>query len=158
MEVSLSKGDKDIPASDHVRYTVFDDYIIILMKEVGKNDEGIYNVTLKNPSGSVSGTFAINVTGKIPIIVFISRLSLHIIRMILNFQHYRTTRPTDWSAGSIRDNQTHMLAQLASSAIRRRSEDHPLRGGKTRRQVQPLDLHIDHMQRHQLLSTRFNRG
>lgn len=63
MEVSLSKGDKDIPASDHVRYTVFDDYIIILMKEVGKNDEGVYNLTLKNPSGSVSGTFTINVTG-----------------------------------------------------------------------------------------------
>ncbi|XP_065220483.1 twitchin isoform X27 [Planococcus citri] len=63
MEVSLSKGEKDIPASDHVRYTVFDDYIIILMKEVGKNDEGIYNLTLKNPSGSVSGTFTLNVTG-----------------------------------------------------------------------------------------------
>lgn len=63
MEVLLSKGDKDIPSSDEVRYTIFDDYIIILMKEVRKKDEGIYTLTLKNPSGSVSGTFTINVTG-----------------------------------------------------------------------------------------------
>lgn len=71
IEVSLAKGDKDIPASDHVRYTVFDDYIIILMKEVGKTDEGIYTLTLKNPSGHVSGTFTINVTGKLYILFFL---------------------------------------------------------------------------------------
>lgn len=64
MEVSMSKGDRDIKASDDVRYTVFDDYIIILMKEVRKQDDGVYSLTLKNPSGSASGTLTINVTGK----------------------------------------------------------------------------------------------
>lgn len=73
LEVKLSKGDKSIPPSDDVRYTVFDDYIIILMKEVKKNDEGLYTLTLSNPSGSVSGTFTINVTGKIIGRVLISK-------------------------------------------------------------------------------------
>lgn len=65
IEVSLFKDNKDIPASDEVRYTVFDDYVIILMKEVRKRDEGGYVLTLKNPSGSVTGTFTIKVTGNL---------------------------------------------------------------------------------------------
>lgn len=131
MEVSLSKDDKDIPASDDVRYTVFDDYVIILMKEVRKRDEGIYTLKLTNPSGSVSGTFTINVTGNYEYSKNSSEIlcSLFIARVLTKNAELcnRITWSANWSTGCIRNNETYVRFELASAAIRWRIENHSLR-------------------------------
>lgn len=63
--VTLKKDGKKLPeSSDHLKYTVFDDYIIIFIKEISKdNDTGAYEVILENESGSVSGIFNVYITG-----------------------------------------------------------------------------------------------
>ncbi|KAK2728041.1 hypothetical protein QYM36_008498, partial [Artemia franciscana] len=45
------------------KYTVFDEYMIVFIKEITKADAGEYNVTVKNDSGSVSASFTIYITG-----------------------------------------------------------------------------------------------
>lgn len=64
MDVFLSKDGKDVPQTTHIKYTVFDEYIIIFIKEIVKDDAGTYTLTVKNQSGSVSGSFTVYITGK----------------------------------------------------------------------------------------------
>lgn len=63
MEVSLTKNGRVVQSDDRFKFTVLDDYIIIFIKEIRKEDAGDYTVNLSNSSGSVSGTFTINITG-----------------------------------------------------------------------------------------------
>ncbi|RZF42380.1 hypothetical protein LSTR_LSTR004188 [Laodelphax striatellus] len=63
MDVKLSKEGRDLEESEHIKYSIFDDYIIIFIKEIVKDDAGSYTLTCKNASGSVQGTFMIFITG-----------------------------------------------------------------------------------------------
>jgi len=62
-EIILEKNGTAIPQSDHFKFTIFDDYVIIFLKEAKKNDASDYTVTLKNLSGNASGSFTINISG-----------------------------------------------------------------------------------------------
>lgn len=61
--VKLTKDGLTINENEHIKYTTFDDYIIIFIKEITKDDAGSYTLSLTNDSGSVSGQFNIFVTG-----------------------------------------------------------------------------------------------
>ncbi|KAG8238874.1 hypothetical protein J437_LFUL018785 [Ladona fulva] len=63
MEVVLSKDGKAIVETTHIKYTVFDEYLIIFIKEINKSDAGNYTLSCKNDSGSVSASFTIHITG-----------------------------------------------------------------------------------------------
>lgn len=63
LDVTLSKNGRQIDESAHIKYTVFDDYIIIFIKGINKDDAGNYNLTVKNDSGSASGSFQVYITG-----------------------------------------------------------------------------------------------
>ncbi|KAJ8886796.1 hypothetical protein PR048_013008 [Dryococelus australis] len=63
MEVTLSKDGKKIDESTHIKYTVFDEYLIIFIKEITKTDAGVYTLSVKNDSGSVSASFTVYITG-----------------------------------------------------------------------------------------------
>jgi len=63
MDVKLSKGGSAISESPHIKYTVFDEYLIIFIKDIVKDDGGDYTVTCKNSSGSASASFTVYITG-----------------------------------------------------------------------------------------------
>lgn len=63
LDVTLTKNGNQIDESAHIKYTVFDDYIIIFIKGITKDDAGNYNLTVKNDSGSASGNFTVYITG-----------------------------------------------------------------------------------------------
>ncbi|GLH11531.1 Titin, partial [Gryllus bimaculatus] len=63
MEVTLSKDGRKIEETTHIKYTVFDEYLIIFIKEINKSDAGTYTLNCKNDSGSVSGSFTVYITG-----------------------------------------------------------------------------------------------
>lgn len=63
LDVTLSKNGQNVEESAHIKYTVFDDYIIIFIKGINKDDAGLYNLTVKNDSGSASGNFTVYITG-----------------------------------------------------------------------------------------------
>lgn len=63
MDITLTKDGQRIDESAHIKYTVFDDYIIIFIKDIRKDDAGLYNLTVKNDSGSASGNFTVYITG-----------------------------------------------------------------------------------------------
>ncbi|PSN48991.1 hypothetical protein C0J52_03867 [Blattella germanica] len=63
MEVTLSKDGKKIEETTHIKYTVFDEYLIIFIKDITKNDAGTYTLNVKNDSGSVSASFTVYITG-----------------------------------------------------------------------------------------------
>ena len=63
LDITLSKNDVIIEESARIKYTVFDDYIIIFIRGITKEDEGKYNLIVKNDSGSASGNFNVYITG-----------------------------------------------------------------------------------------------
>ncbi|KAL1129846.1 hypothetical protein AAG570_012790 [Ranatra chinensis] len=63
VEAFLERDSEEISQSQHIKYTVFDDYIIIFIKEVEKTDGGTYTLTIKNESGSASANLTIYITG-----------------------------------------------------------------------------------------------
>lgn len=65
MEVTLSKDGKKIEENTHIKYTVFDEYLIIFIKDITKNDAGTYTLSVKNDSGSVSASFTVYITGEL---------------------------------------------------------------------------------------------
>lgn len=65
MEVTLSKDGKKIQETTHIKYTVFDEYLIIFIKDITKDDAGTYTLTVKNDSGSVSASFTVYITGEL---------------------------------------------------------------------------------------------
>ncbi|KAL5273793.1 unc-22.2 family protein [Megaselia abdita] len=63
MEVELVHEGVKITDGDHIKATLFDDYVAIYIKNIVKDDGGIYEITLKNDSGSASGRFNAYITG-----------------------------------------------------------------------------------------------
>lgn len=59
----LKKDGVIIKDSTHIKYTIFDEYIAIYVKDIVKNDSGFYHVELLNDSGSSSGSFNVYITG-----------------------------------------------------------------------------------------------
>lgn len=60
---TLRRGGRDITDSPRSRVTIFDDYVVILLKDIEKDDGGLYDIELKNDSGSAVGNFNVNITG-----------------------------------------------------------------------------------------------
>lgn len=63
LDVTLTQNGEPVMESQHLKFTVFDEFIIIFIKEVAKHDAGQYTLTVKNDSGSVSGSFTVYITG-----------------------------------------------------------------------------------------------
>jgi hypothetical protein len=63
MDVILSLNGSPIKESPHLKYTVFDEYLIIFIKDICKDDAGDYTLTCKNSSGSASASFTVYITG-----------------------------------------------------------------------------------------------
>ncbi|XP_013148822.1 PREDICTED: twitchin isoform X2 [Papilio polytes] len=63
VDVTLSRDGRVLSETPHFKYTVFDDYILIFIKDITKDDMGIYKLTIKNNSGETSDTFSVTVTG-----------------------------------------------------------------------------------------------
>ncbi|KAE8573900.1 Putative twitchin [Halyomorpha halys] len=63
MEAYLEKDKKQVSPSDHIKYIVFDDYVVIFIREVNSDDAGSYSLTIKNESGSTTGNCQIYITG-----------------------------------------------------------------------------------------------
>ncbi|XP_058812495.1 twitchin isoform X5 [Topomyia yanbarensis] len=63
MEVNISKDREKLIETDHIKYTVFDDYAVIYIRDVDDSDKGVYLVNFKNDSGSVSCNVNVHVTG-----------------------------------------------------------------------------------------------
>ncbi|XP_054161595.1 twitchin-like isoform X2 [Oppia nitens] len=62
-DVSLYKDGLEVKESDHLRFTVFDEYLIIFFKDVNKSDEAKYKIMVKNDSGQTDATVQVFVTG-----------------------------------------------------------------------------------------------
>lgn len=60
---TLRHNNKSITDSPHNRITVFDDYVAILFKDIMRDNSGLYEIELKNDSGSAIGNFNVNITG-----------------------------------------------------------------------------------------------
>ncbi|KXJ80778.1 hypothetical protein RP20_CCG023458 [Aedes albopictus] len=63
MEVNISKDREKLVETEHIKYTVFDDYAVIYIRDVEDADKGVYLVNFKNESGSVSCNVNVHVTG-----------------------------------------------------------------------------------------------
>lgn len=63
MEAFLEKEKRQVSTSDHIKYIVFDDYVVIFIREVNSDDAGSYSLTVKNDSGSATGNCQIYITG-----------------------------------------------------------------------------------------------
>ncbi|KAG7296949.1 hypothetical protein JYU34_019855 [Plutella xylostella] len=63
VDVVMMKDGHKVTDSPHLKYTVFDDYILIFIKDICKDDMGSYKLTIKNNSGETSDSFSVTVTG-----------------------------------------------------------------------------------------------
>lgn len=63
LDVTLTKDGHKITDGSHIKYTIFDDYIIIFIKELTREDAGTYNLSVKNDSGSAAASFTLYITG-----------------------------------------------------------------------------------------------
>lgn len=64
MDVTLTKDGKEVgPDDGHVKYTVFDDYVAIFIKDINKDDAGTYRIDFNNDSGTASGYMQAYITG-----------------------------------------------------------------------------------------------
>lgn len=62
-DVTLYKEGLEVTESAHLKYTVFDEYCIIFIRDVKKSDEGKYKLVVKNDSGQAEASFNLLVTG-----------------------------------------------------------------------------------------------
>lgn len=63
MDAIVEKDGKEISQTDHFKFSVFDEYVVIFLKEIVNEDGGNYKITIKNPSGSASASLTIYITG-----------------------------------------------------------------------------------------------
>ena len=63
MEVFLLKDNVEVSITTHLKYTVFDEYMLIFIKDIVKTDAGTFTIRLKNDSGDVSASFLVYITG-----------------------------------------------------------------------------------------------
>lgn len=64
-DVQLFKDGLEVKEDKHLKFTVFDDYVIIYLREALKTDEGKYKLIVKNESGQADANFTLRVTGRI---------------------------------------------------------------------------------------------
>ncbi|XP_055331451.1 twitchin-like isoform X3 [Paramacrobiotus metropolitanus] len=57
-------GKEELKETDRLKWNVFDDYVVILSKEMQSDDNGKYRIEVINESGSGEASFPIKVTGK----------------------------------------------------------------------------------------------
>lgn len=62
-EVTLFREGLEVSENDHLKVTVLDDYAIVFVKNVKKNDQGQYKLNVKNESGQATASFTLYVTG-----------------------------------------------------------------------------------------------
>lgn len=60
---TLKRNGREIADSPNNRINVFDDYLTIHLKDISKDAAGLYEIELKNDSGSAVGNFNVNITG-----------------------------------------------------------------------------------------------
>ena len=58
------RGKEEVKESDRFKWNVFDDYVVLLSKEMEVDDNGKYRIEVSNESGSADASFPIKVTGK----------------------------------------------------------------------------------------------
>jgi hypothetical protein len=63
MNVRITKNNVELQEDSHFKFTEFDEYIIIFIKDIVKSDAGTYNLHLKNDSGEASASFTLYITG-----------------------------------------------------------------------------------------------
>jgi len=63
MEVSLTINGKPVSGDGRVKLTVFDEFLTIYIKDVAKDDAGLYVLSIKNDSGVATGNINVNITG-----------------------------------------------------------------------------------------------
>lgn len=63
MVIKLFKDGTELSDSSHLKVTIFDDYLVIYIKEIHKDDAGDYSLRISNDSGSVSASFTVHITG-----------------------------------------------------------------------------------------------
>ena len=65
MTVTLCKDGREIAegSTPRIKFTVFDEYLIVFIREVTKSDAGEYTLRVRNESGDVSATFNVYITG-----------------------------------------------------------------------------------------------
>lgn len=64
IDVVISKGGVALAEDDgHFKYIVFDEYTVIYINNVRKDDEGSYTIQVKNDSGEAKATFRMVVSG-----------------------------------------------------------------------------------------------
>lgn len=66
MTVKFDKDAERLTESDRVKYTLFDDYVLLNIQKSERIDEGDYTMTLTNDSGFASSGFHVKVVGKFP--------------------------------------------------------------------------------------------
>lgn len=63
IEFTLKQNGSEVKDTGRTRWSIFDDYIGIAIKDVSGSDGGEYQVELKNDSGKAVGTFSVKITG-----------------------------------------------------------------------------------------------
>lgn len=66
LSVKITKNNElisDVADESHFKYTIFDDYIVIFIRDIVKSDAGNYQIELSNDSGSATGHFDARITG-----------------------------------------------------------------------------------------------
>ena len=63
MTAYLEKNKKEVAATDHLKHIVFDDYVVMYIRDVNNDDAGSYSLTINNESGSATGNCQIYITG-----------------------------------------------------------------------------------------------
>lgn len=63
MDIRVTKDGSELKENSRIKINIFDEYFVIFIKEIVKEDAGSYNLTLKNESGSASASFQVYITG-----------------------------------------------------------------------------------------------
>ncbi|ODM93780.1 Twitchin [Orchesella cincta] len=63
MEIKVTKDGVELKETSRIKITIFDEYFVIFLKEICKEDAGNYTLTLRNDSGTVNASFRIYITG-----------------------------------------------------------------------------------------------
>ena len=63
MDIKITKDGQELVENIRIKITIFDEYIVIYLKEVTRSDAGNYNIKISNDSGSVSASFTVYITG-----------------------------------------------------------------------------------------------
>uniref|UniRef100_A0A1I8H545 TITIN protein n=1 Tax=Macrostomum lignano TaxID=282301 RepID=A0A1I8H545_9PLAT len=64
LKLGLKKGSKDLSESPNVKLQEFDDYVVVQIKDLQREDAGDYKLELANESGSTAAPFSLKVKAK----------------------------------------------------------------------------------------------